>query len=178
MPPITNIKTFGNFNFGHGQISHKPSDYFNSLDGAIVLGLISNRQPDAIIETTDYSVHVYLHGGFAMQIVYGDKDKPPYTTINCRKILSNCASPECIVNACDEEIRLINWIRLHPDCKTRLEARRKAIGYTLAELSELSGVHLQIIGRFERQERDISTSSYRTVKRLADALQCRPEDIA
>ncbi|MBQ8296856.1 MAG: helix-turn-helix domain-containing protein [Ruminococcus sp.] len=168
-----NIETFNNFKFSCGQISHNPSDYFYSLDGDVVLGLISTRQPEAIIKIADFSVHVYLHVGFAMQIVFGNKGELPCTVINCRKMLSNCASPECIVNACKEELAVIN-----SRASTRLEARRKAAGYTLAKLSELSGVHAQLIARFERMERDISNSSYKTVKKLADALQCHPEDIA
>ena len=59
----------------------------------------------------------------------------------------------------------------------RLQEKRKAAGYTQAQLSESSGVSKRAIQCYESGERDINKANATTLKRLADVLGCRMEEL-
>lgn len=44
-------------------------------------------------------------------------------------------------------------------------------------LSNLSGVNIRMIGYYENKVKDINKASVMTVKKLADALHCKIEDL-
>ena len=155
--------------FGFGQISHDPREYFLDCNGSLLYSFIKGK-PDAIIRTERYDINVKVASGFCLQIVTADGWR-----YNVGKQLINTASPECCVAAAEERLRLIELQMLDMN---RLEAHRKAAGLTRAKLAELSGLHPQLIAKYETGERDIEGASYRNVKKLASALQCKPEDIA
>lgn len=54
---------------------------------------------------------------------------------------------------------------------------RKEAGLTQNQLSEASGIHINIIGRIERGERSASKMSLETAAKLAAALNCHAEDL-
>lgn len=155
--------------FVSGQASRNPREYFLDCNGSLLYSFIKG-EPDAVIKTDSYNVNVKVAGGFCLQIstVGGWR-------VDVDKQLLNTASPECCVAAAEEQLRLIE---LQKSAMSRLEVRRKAAGLTRAKLSELSGVHPQLIAKYESGERDIEGASFKTVKKLALALQCKPEDIA
>lgn len=163
--------------FGFGQITHCPHDYFARLDGVVALGLVSETEPIAKIETEKYSIYVYsIFGQFALQIVIGIKGVYPWTTINIDKMYRNTASPECLVNAAEEHMRLLE-INKSGKYDTNLERRRRAAGWTQKQLSERSGVHANIISRVENRTQPIGKCTFDTIRRLAAALECRPENL-
>lgn len=163
---------------GFGQISHNPHDYFAGLGGAQLLSLVSAQDPDVTIETDKYTVCVYqILGKYALQVVFGIKGVMPYTAHNVDKMYRNTASAECLVNAAEESTKLMQ-MQMTRQHRTHLEDRRRAAGYTQKQLAELTGVHTNIISRLERGEQDISNCEYGTVKKLANALECRMEDLA
>lgn len=160
--------------FGFGQLSHNPREYCNGYDADIILGAqIAHVEPDAIIRTDKGDISVYNHEGFCCKIDLGNG----WGAI-CEKRLSNTASPECICEAVEEQLRIRELSLqsiprpLHP-----LRVRRKAARLTQQQLSDMSGVHQQVIVRLELRERDIASASYATIMRLSTALQCRPEKI-
>lgn len=136
----------------------------------IFLKVFTKGDPDAIIKTEAYNVNVKVASGFCLQIATADGWR-----INVSKQLINTASPECCVAAAEEQLRLNE---LQKSAMNKLEAHRKAAGLTRAKLSELSGLHSQLITKYETGERDIEGASFRSIKKLANALQCKPEDIA
>ena len=154
--------------FGFGQISHDPREYYLDSNGSLLYSFI-NGEPDAVIKTEGYDINIKVASGFCLQIASDG------WRINVSKQLINTASPECCVAAAEERLRLIELQML---AMNRLEAHRKAAKLTRAQLSELSGVHPQLIAKYETGERDIEGASYRNIKKLANALQCKPEDIA
>lgn len=155
--------------FGVGQISHNPRDYFLDCNGSLLYSFIKG-EPDAVIKTEGYDINIKVASGFCLQVSTADG-----WLINVSKQLINTASPECCVAAAEERLRLIELQKSAMNC---LEARRKAARLTRAELAELSGLHPQLIAKYETGERDIEGASYRSIKKLANALQCKPEDIA
>lgn len=155
--------------FGFGQISHDPRDYFLDCNGRLLYNFIKG-DPVAIIKTEAYNINVKLASGFCLQIAAADG-----WILGVNKQLINTASPECCVAAAEEQLRLIE---LQKSPMNRLEAHRKAAGLTRAKLAELSGLHPQLITKYETGERDIEGASFRSIKKLANALQCEPEDIA
>lgn len=54
---------------------------------------------------------------------------------------------------------------------------RKEAGLTQNQLSESSGIHINVIGRIERGERSASKMSLETAAKLAAALNCHAEDL-
>ena len=60
---------------------------------------------------------------------------------------------------------------------SRLQDRRKAMGLSQSKLAEKSGVNVRMIQHCERGYRDINRTAVITVKRLADALGCKIEDL-
>lgn len=155
--------------FGFGQISHAPREYYLDSNGSLLYSFIKG-EPDAIIKTEGYDINIKVASGFCLQIATADGWR-----YNVGKQLINTASPECCVAAAEERLRLIELQMLDMN---RLEAHRKAACLTRAKLAELSGVHPQLIAKYETGERDIEGASYRNIKKLANALQCKPEDIA
>lgn len=159
-----------NHMFGFGQIDHDPRGYYNDCNGDIIGNIISWKEPDAIIITKMYNLEVKQYGGFVMRII----DRTGLIIL-VQKVLSNTASPECCVSAAEEQLRFMRLMQgTYP---TLLECRRRAAQLTRAELSRLSGVHEQQIAKYELKERDIATARYSSVCKLANALQCRPENI-
>ncbi len=60
---------------------------------------------------------------------------------------------------------------------SRLQAYRKLIGLTQAELSCASGVNLRTLQQYEIGSKDLSKASANSIMALSGALHCRPEDI-
>ena len=60
---------------------------------------------------------------------------------------------------------------------TKLQEQRTASGITRQQLSELSGVNVRMIERYEQGERDINGAKIKTLLRLCKALGCNLEDI-
>lgn len=160
--------------FGTGQISHNPREYCNGYDADIILGAqIAHVEPDAIIRTDKGDITVYHHEGFCCRIDLGNG----WGAV-CERRLSNTASPECICAAMEEQLRIRELsMKPLPNPLHPLRVRREAAGLSRQKLSDMSGVHFQLITKFELGERDIVNASYATIMRLATALQCRPEKI-
>lgn len=154
--------------FGFGQISHEPREYFTAPNGAEIGSILRYKDPDAIIETEMFNVEVREERFFYLTITTKDG-----WSIAVEKALLNTASPECCVKAAEEQLRLLECQK--SPAATLLETRRKAAQLSRAELARESGVHIQLITKFERKERDIENASYKTVVKLAQALQCTPD---
>ena len=60
---------------------------------------------------------------------------------------------------------------------SKLQAWRKQVGYTQAELAEKSGVNLRTLQQYESGAKDIRKASVQNVTSLAITLGCRIEDI-
>ena len=58
-----------------------------------------------------------------------------------------------------------------------LKTIRESRGITRQQLSELSGVNVRMIERYEQGERDINGAKIKTLLRLCKALGCNLEDI-
>lgn len=63
------------------------------------------------------------------------------------------------------------------DFKTALEFRRQIKRYTQKKLSEESGVNIRMIQHYEQGVKDINAAAALTVYRLAQALDCKVEDL-
>lgn len=63
------------------------------------------------------------------------------------------------------------------DFKTALEFRRQIKRYTQKKLSEASGVNIRMIQHYEQGVKDINAAAALTVYRLAQALDCKVEDL-
>lgn len=59
----------------------------------------------------------------------------------------------------------------------KLQEKRTASGLTRQKLSELSGVNVRLIERYEQGERDINGAKLKTLLRLCTALGCELRDI-
>lgn len=59
----------------------------------------------------------------------------------------------------------------------KLQERRKAAELTQAKLAEASGVNLRMIQAYEIERKDINQAAASTVKKLAEALMCKVEDL-
>ena len=59
----------------------------------------------------------------------------------------------------------------------KLQERRKAAELTQAKLAEASGVSLRMIQAYEIDRKDINQAAAQTVKKLAEVLGCRVEDL-
>lgn len=60
---------------------------------------------------------------------------------------------------------------------TKLQELRTAAGFTRQQLSELSGVNVRLIERYEQGERDINGAKLKTLLRLCASLGCELKDI-
>lgn len=60
---------------------------------------------------------------------------------------------------------------------TGLHTVRKACRMTQRELADRSGVPLRTIQQYEQGQKDISRAAFATVRAMADALHCRPEEL-
>lgn len=58
-----------------------------------------------------------------------------------------------------------------------LKTHRERKGFTQKQLSEASGVHINIISRIERGERGSDKLTLDTAAKLAKALNCHAEDL-
>lgn len=59
----------------------------------------------------------------------------------------------------------------------KLKQIREAAGLTQAELAKASGISVRVIQNYEQGARPLNGARAITVKRLADALRCRMEDL-
>ena len=59
----------------------------------------------------------------------------------------------------------------------KLKELRKAAGLTQKQLADASGVHISIIGRIERGERDAGNLSLKTAADIAKKLGCHAEEL-
>ena len=59
----------------------------------------------------------------------------------------------------------------------KLQERRRAAELTQAKLAEASGVSIRMIQAYEIERKDINQAAAGTVKKLAEALGCRVEDL-
>lgn len=155
--------------FGYGQISNSPQDYYLDSNGALIYNWLRG-EPDAIIKADGYDIKIKLANGFCMQIQFPDGH-----CMSVNKQLINTASPECCVNAAEEQIRINANLNKGMN---KLRAYREAAKLSRAELGEIADMHPQLITKYENGERDIRTASYANVMKLSSALQCRPEEIA
>lgn len=60
---------------------------------------------------------------------------------------------------------------------SKLQEQRAAAGLTRQKLSELSGVNVRLIERYEQGERDINGAKLKTLLKLCMALECNLENI-
>lgn len=60
---------------------------------------------------------------------------------------------------------------------TKLQGQRTASGITRQQLSELSGVNVRMIERYEQGERDINGAKLKTLLKLCKTLGCELKDI-
>jgi len=60
---------------------------------------------------------------------------------------------------------------------TRLQARRKAVGLTQKDLSERAQVNLRTLQQYEMRAKNINKAAGETLRRLAQVLYCRIEDL-
>lgn len=60
---------------------------------------------------------------------------------------------------------------------TKLKKLREKKGITQRELAELLGIPLRTIIGYEQKQRDINKASCSTVKKIADALNVKIEDL-
>lgn len=58
-----------------------------------------------------------------------------------------------------------------------MKEQRAASGLTRQKLSELSGVNVRLIERYEQGERDINGAKLKTLLKLCVSLGCKLEDI-
>lgn len=72
--------------------------------------------------------------------------------------------------------RMDEMKRLHGG-QTNLQSRRRAMGLSQRELSELSGVPLRTIQQYEQRQKRIDRASAESVAALADALWCPMESL-
>lgn len=63
------------------------------------------------------------------------------------------------------------------DFKTALEFRRQSKRFTQSKLAEESGVNVRMIQHYEQGVKDINRAAALTVHRLAQALDCKVEDL-
>lgn len=59
----------------------------------------------------------------------------------------------------------------------KLQERRTSTGFTRQQLSELSGVNVRMIERYEQGERDLNGAKLKTLLKLCKALECNLENI-
>ena len=74
-------------------------------------------------------------------------------------------------------VDIINIIIGRKSAITRLQQQRNICGYSQRELSEKSGVNLRTLQQYEQNAKNISKASFQTVRALAQALGCTPDDI-
>ena len=60
---------------------------------------------------------------------------------------------------------------------SKLQEQRTASGITRQQLSELSGVNVRMIERYEQGERDINGAKLKTLLKLCETLGCELKDI-
>lgn len=59
----------------------------------------------------------------------------------------------------------------------KLKQKREAVGISQAALAELTGISVRVIQNYEQGTRPLNGARAITVKRIADALGCRMEDL-
>lgn len=60
---------------------------------------------------------------------------------------------------------------------TNLKKIREATGLSQAKLAEASGVNVRMIQHYEQGVKDINSAAALTVSKLAQALNCKVEDL-
>ena len=61
--------------------------------------------------------------------------------------------------------------------ETLLAKQRRIADLSLEELAKESGIPVETVCEYEQGKRDISKAQYRVVRKLADVIGCRVEDI-
>jgi len=74
-------------------------------------------------------------------------------------------------------VAVVNQMILDKHLPTRLQARRKAVGLTQKALSAQAQVNLRSLQQYERRAKDINKAAGETLRRLAQVLYCRIEDL-
>ena len=59
----------------------------------------------------------------------------------------------------------------------KLKEKREAAGMSQAALAKLTGISVRVIQNYEQGTRPLNGARAITVKRIADALGCRMEDL-
>lgn len=68
--------------------------------------------------------------------------------------------------------------RIHDRLRaTRLKAYRERLGLSQSGLAHASGVSVRMIQHYEQRQKDINEAHGSTLKKLADALHCRMEEL-
>ena len=154
--------------FGYGQPSHDPREWTENNNGVIYSAACSKPADATIITDCGWIISVRVICG--MFVIKGENDG---WDITAEKVLRNTASPECCVNAFERELKRIeNFGFSHIKC------RRLSEELSIKDLSEMTGISEELIEKLESGGEDIKKQSYEIVKKLADALQCKPQDIA
>ena len=59
----------------------------------------------------------------------------------------------------------------------KLKEKREAVGMSQSDLAEASGVSVRMVQHYEQEFKDINRAAVSTVKKLADALGCKIEEL-
>ena len=77
----------------------------------------------------------------------------------------------------DKFVDTVNCIIARKNTVSQLQKRRKLCGYSQRELAEKSGVNLRTLQQYELRTKDIDKAAIRTVRALANVLNCQMEDL-
>lgn len=156
------------FKFGFGQLSDEPLDYIKDCNGSLLLQYLTAQEPNAEIINGEITVKVYSPFEFVLRVESNEE------LIDVPWTLINTASPLCCVETAKMALRLNEEFKRKT---SRLQAWRKALGLTQAQLAGKAGVNPRQIANFECGNRQLSTASFATVRAIASALKCKPEDL-
>ena len=77
----------------------------------------------------------------------------------------------------DKFVDTVNCIIARKNTVSQLQKRRKLCGYSQRELAEKSGVNLRTLQQYELRTKHIDKAAIRTVRALANVLNCQMEDL-
>ena len=134
--------------------------------------------PEPVTGLTRYDTDAYYWIGYIMAY-YQWKTNMTFRTIFDVITASDLLRVYPALHTASEERAVISIDELYRERSmiSRLQAYRKRIGLTQAELSEASGVNLRTLQQYEIGGKDIRKASANTVIALSNILHCRPEDI-